>query len=83
MLNKDPPAMATALLKPAGTFVNPKLKMFGPQATTSPLFLNARLEYVPLAIVTTLFKPGGTFVSPGKVFTPQATTVPLFFKARL
>ena len=73
--------MATALLKPAGTFVRPK--MFGPQATTVPLFFNARLEYVPLAIVTTLFKPGGTFVSPGKVFTPQATTVPLLFNARL
>src|SRR6185503_1308404 len=56
-----PIAIATTLLKSAGTLVTPYI--FSPQHITVPSALKAALVYCPAAIATTLLNPAG-FHSP-------------------
>ena len=67
--------MATTLSNPGGTFVS--REKLAPQASTDPLFLNARRANVPPAIVTILVNPAGVR------WSPHCATVPSFLKTML
>src|SRR6476661_6300831 len=76
--------MATTPVNPSGTVV--WLEPSGPQATTVPSDLSARLCQPPAAMATTPVNPPGTVaVIKAKPFQicPQVTTVPSDLSARL
>src|SRR4051812_6679422 len=80
MLAEFKPAMATTLLKLAGTLVAPAL--LSPHETTVPSFFKARVWKPPAEMATTLLKPGGIMVSPSSLY-PQTITGPWVKRAPL